>query len=113
MLAVTRGWAEANAEALRRFVRAHVDTVSWLYDPANKEQAIQRLSTRTQLSAEDARSTYELYVEQERPFPLGMRINLGGVQGVLDSLVEMGDLTQPTPPPSRYVDASYVDRYGQ
>jgi hypothetical protein len=27
--------------------------------------------------------------------------------------VEMGDLTQPTPPPSRYVDTSYVDRYGQ
>ena len=110
---VRRDWLARNEDTVARYIRAYVAGQRWLYDPANKEQAIQRLSTRTQLSAEDARSTYELYVEQERPFPLGMRIDLGHVQGVLDSLVEMGDLTQPTPPPSRYVDASYVDRYGQ
>jgi len=110
---VRRDWLARNEDTVARYIRAYAAGQRWLYDPANKEQAIQRLSTRTQLSAEDARSTYELYVERERPFPLGMRIDLGRVQGVLDSLVEMGDLTQPTPPPSRYVDASYVDRYGQ
>ena len=71
MLAVTRGWAEANAEALRRFVRAHVDTVSWLYAPANKERAIAVL--REQMSLEDdyARRTYAQWVEQEQHWARG------------------------------------------
>ena len=42
-----------------------------------------------------------------------MRPDPAGVQAVLDSLVELGDLTRPTPPVSKYVDTTYVERYGQ
>jgi len=108
-----RDWLTRNEDTVNRYIRAYTAGQRWLYDPANKEQAIQRLSERTRLSVDDSRSTYELYVERERPFPVGMRINQGGVQGVLDSLVELGELTSPTPPPSKYVDPSYVDRLAQ
>jgi NitT/TauT family transport system substrate-binding protein len=108
-----RDWLARNEDTVARYIRAYLAGQRWLYDPANKEDAIQTLSDRTRLSAEDARATYELYVERERPFPPGMRINLAGVQTVLDSLVELGDLTAPTPPPSKYVDPTYVDRYAQ
>jgi hypothetical protein len=33
----------------------------------------------------------------------------GGVQGVLNSLVEVGSLKQPTPPPNKFYDNTYVD----
>jgi ABC-type nitrate/sulfonate/bicarbonate transport system substrate-binding protein len=105
-----RDWLARNEDTVARYLRAYLAGQRWLYDPANKEQAIQTLSDRTRLGADDARATYEMYVERERSFPAGMRINLAGVQGVLDSLVEQGELTTPTPPPSKYVDSSYVDR---
>ena len=81
--------------------------------PENKEQAIQVLSERTRQSADDVRATYELYVERERAFPVGARPTPDGVQAVLDALVEMGELQRPTPPIGKYVDTSYVERYGQ
>jgi hypothetical protein len=66
--------------------------------------AARQLTVRGERSTYDARATSEKYVERERSFPPGMRINLACVQGVLDSLVEQGELTTPTPPPGKYVD---------
>src|SRR5205823_13123050 len=37
---VRRSWAEKNREALIGFIRAYVRAVDWLYDPANKAEAI-------------------------------------------------------------------------
>src|SRR5829696_1123929 len=108
--ATRRDWLTRNEDTVLRYLRAYLSGQRWLYDPANKEQAITVLSERTRLSAEDARSTYELYVERERPFPAGLRINRASAQGTLDSLVELGDLTAPTPPLERYIDTSYVER---
>jgi ABC-type nitrate/sulfonate/bicarbonate transport system substrate-binding protein len=108
-----RDWLNRNEDAAARLIRAYLAGQRWLYDTTNKERAIQVLSDKTRLSPEDARATYELYVERERPFPPGGRINPAGVQAVLDALVELGELTPPTPPPSKYVEPGYVERYGQ
>jgi ABC-type nitrate/sulfonate/bicarbonate transport system substrate-binding protein len=108
-----RDWMSRNENTLARFIRGYRAGQRWLYDPANKEQAIQVLSAQTRLAPEDSRATYELYIERARSFPEGMRPDPAGVQAVLDSLVELGDLTRPTPPVSKYVDATYVERYGQ
>ena len=106
-------WLRSNEATVARFIRGYVAGQRWLYDSANKERAIQVLSERTRQTSEDARATYELYVERERSFPLGGRVNPAGVQGVLDALVYMGEMTAPTPPISKYVDPTYVERYGQ
>lgn len=106
-------WGRANEATVGRFIRGYLAGQRWLYDPANKERAIEVLSERTRLAVDDARATYELYVERERSFPDGGRINLAGVQAVLDALVDLGQLTPPTPPPGKYVDTSYLERYGQ
>jgi ABC-type nitrate/sulfonate/bicarbonate transport system substrate-binding protein len=106
-------WLRSHEDTVGRFIRAYQVGQRWLYDPANKDRAIQILTDQTRIAPEDARATYELYVEQARSFPAGGRINLAGVQAVLDALVDLDQLTAPTPPPSKYVDPSYVDRYGQ
>jgi ABC-type nitrate/sulfonate/bicarbonate transport system substrate-binding protein len=108
-----RDWMSRNEDTLARFIRGYRAGQRWLYDPANKEQAIQVLSAQTRLAPEDSRATYELYVERERSFPESMRPSPAGVQAVLDSLVELGDLTAPTPPITKYVEPTYVERYGQ
>src|SRR5919202_1779951 len=75
-----RDWLARNEDVVNRYIRGYVAGQRWLYDPANKEQAIETLSDRTRLSVEDSRATYEMYVEREHSFPPGMRINLAGVQ---------------------------------
>jgi ABC-type nitrate/sulfonate/bicarbonate transport system substrate-binding protein len=37
---VRQAWAEANRESLIGFVRAYATAVDWLYDPANKDEAL-------------------------------------------------------------------------
>ena len=106
-------WLGRNEDTVGRFIRGYLAGLRWLYDPANKERAIQVLGDRTRLSPEDSRATYELYVERERAFPEGGRVNLVGMQAVLDALVETGDLPSPPPPPTRFVTTAYLDRYGQ
>ncbi|HZR97984.1 MAG TPA: ABC transporter substrate-binding protein [Chloroflexota bacterium] len=106
-------WLRSHEDTVARFIRAYQVGQQWLYDPANKDRAIQVLTDQTRIAPEDARATYELYVEQARSFPPGGRINPAGVQAVLDALVDLGQLTAPTPPPSKYVDPSYVERYSQ
>jgi ABC-type nitrate/sulfonate/bicarbonate transport system substrate-binding protein len=106
-------WLIRNEDAVARFIRGYLAGLRWLYDPANKEAAIQALSTRTRLAPEDARATYELYVERVRAFPDGGRVNLVGMQNLLDALAEVGDLPTPTPPPSKYVSNAYLERFGQ
>jgi ABC-type nitrate/sulfonate/bicarbonate transport system substrate-binding protein len=106
-------WLRSHEDTVARFIRAYQAGQRWLYDPANKDQAIQVLTDQTRIAPEDARATYELYVEQARSFPPGGHINPAGVQAVLDALVDLGQLTAPTPPPSKYVDPSYLERYGQ
>jgi ABC-type nitrate/sulfonate/bicarbonate transport system substrate-binding protein len=108
-----RDWIQRNEDTLARFIRGYQAGQRWLYDPANREPAIQVLVDKTRLSPDDARATYELYIDRERVFPVGMRVSLDGIQAALDALVELGDLTQPTPPPSKYVDTTYIERYGQ
>ncbi len=108
-----RDWMSRNEDTLARFIRGYKAGQRWLYDPANKEQAIQVLSDQTRLSAEDSRATYELYVEREHSFPESLRPTEAGMQAVLDSLVQLGDLTAPTPPITKYVETSYVERYAQ
>jgi ABC-type nitrate/sulfonate/bicarbonate transport system substrate-binding protein len=103
---------ERNEDSVARFIRGYLAGQRWLYDPANRERAIQVLMDKTRLSAEDAGATYGLYIERERVFPPGMRISPAGIQAALDALVELGDFTPPTPP-SKYVDTTYIDRYGQ
>ena len=106
-----RDWLSRNEATLGRYIRGYHAGQRWLYDPANKERAISLLSDRTRLSPEDARATYDLYIERERSFPPGMRINPAGIQAVLDMLVDLGEMTAPTPPPSKFIDTTYLERF--
>src|SRR5262249_11950404 len=104
MLAVTRGWAEANAEALQRFVRAHVDTVSWLYGPANKERAIAVLREHMSRDDDSARPTYAERGGQEQHWARGGEPPPGALTTMEEMLVASGEATPPLPGRDRYVD---------
>ncbi|HZU05940.1 MAG TPA: ABC transporter substrate-binding protein [Chloroflexota bacterium] len=109
-LVVRRDWARQHADELVRFLRGFRRAVDWLYDPANKEEAIAILAERTRQEEKYARQTYELAVQQERMFAEQARIRPQGLQAVLELLAEVGELQRPLPSPEKYIDTSYWER---
>jgi ABC-type nitrate/sulfonate/bicarbonate transport system substrate-binding protein len=107
---VRRDWARAHPDELVRFLRAFRRSVDWLYDPANRDEAIAALVERTKVQDSHARRTYDLAVTQERIFAEHGRISLDGLQTMLEFLVETGDLTPPLPNAAKYVDTTYWEQ---
>ncbi|HLH26691.1 MAG TPA: ABC transporter substrate-binding protein [Chloroflexota bacterium] len=108
-LAAMRNWAQNNQDATVRFLRAYVNSLHWLYDPANKAQAMGVLQDRMQLSEDYARRTYEQWIEQEQFFPHDGEAPAGGLKAMEDMLVETGEATQPLPSRDKYLDFKYLE----
>jgi ABC-type nitrate/sulfonate/bicarbonate transport system substrate-binding protein len=111
--AVNRDWARENPEAAVRYIRAAVAAILWIYDPANKEELLTRMETSLGLSREALEYTYQRNVVDFRQWSTDGRIKDSAIQGVLGSLVELGFLSPPTPPPTKYYDMPYVERAQQ
>jgi ABC-type nitrate/sulfonate/bicarbonate transport system substrate-binding protein len=111
--AVKRSWAQQNPDSMLRFLRAYAKACQWMYDPANKEEAIKILVDSLKTTDEYARRTYELMIEHAQALPKNGELNMAGMQGVMDIMVEMGNLPKPPPPMTKYVDTTWLDRARQ
>jgi ABC-type nitrate/sulfonate/bicarbonate transport system substrate-binding protein len=111
--AVRRGWAQQNADGLVRFLRAYAKGCQWLYDPANKDEAIKILSDKLNSDEDSSQKTYDLLLIHAQAIPKAGELNMAGVQKVLDIMVELDSVPKPAPPPSKYLDMSYLDRARQ
>jgi ABC-type nitrate/sulfonate/bicarbonate transport system substrate-binding protein len=108
-LAAMRNWAQGHPDETVRFLRAYVNSLHWLYDPANKARAEAILQQRMQLSEDYARRTYEQWIEQEKFFPLDGEAPAAGLKAMEDMLVETGEATTPLPPREKYLDFKYLE----
>jgi len=111
--AARRDWAAAHEDALVRFLRAFRGAHRWLHDPSNREEAIAILTDVVKLQPEDARETYDLIIVRLKAFAPDGEITERAMQGVLDSIVALGDLAAPPPPVSKYVDNRYIQAAGR
>jgi ABC-type nitrate/sulfonate/bicarbonate transport system substrate-binding protein len=59
---VRRDWAQQHGDVLRRVLRAQEQAIRWLYNPANKAQALQILVTATGARPSDAADAYDYYI---------------------------------------------------
>lgn len=53
-----RSWAERNPNAMHAFLRGYLASIAWLYDPANRDRAIEILSANAGLEPEVAAAAY-------------------------------------------------------
>lgn len=101
-----RSWAKANEDVVVRYLRAMSKAHAWLYNPANKERAIELFKTKLKTDDQLARRTYELWVEKAKVFSPDAGLNLDGMKSVIDSLVAQKTLETATAP-EKYVELSY------
>jgi ABC-type nitrate/sulfonate/bicarbonate transport system substrate-binding protein len=105
--AARKDWAKDNPDVLSRFIRAELRAVNWVYDPANKAELFSLVGPKANIAQADLERLYQRDVVASKFWSTDGKITDSGVQGVLDSLVDVGSLNKPTPPPSKYYDLTY------
>ena len=111
--AVRRPWAEANKDAVVRYVRALGAAFKFIRDPANRPTVAKTIVETTGSSAEIADQTLKLFFEPERNvLPKQAEINVKGLAQVIVFMGEAGTIKEPLPLPRRFVDLQYLHLAG-
>lgn len=109
---VRKSWAQSNEDTIVRSLKAMRKAHIWLYDPKNKNEAIQILVDEVKADPEEAALSYELLVEKVKTYSQQGELPEEAMQSPIDFLALRGDLKPPLPPPSKYIDMSYFKKAG-
>ena len=109
--ATRRGWAAANAAVLTEFIRAHLESLAWLHDRANKPAACAILAGKVpNMSGELAAATYDELLKLPGGFEPKARMDAEGMKAVLALRSEYGRPQKTLTDPAKYVDLFFYDR---
>ena len=108
--AARRGWVDANRDAMAGFVRAFIDGVGWLYDPANRAEALAIFCRHTPHADQDAAAgAHAILFHSSRGFPRDGMIDVEGARKVIELRARFGTPRTPLGQPSDYFDRSLAD----
>jgi NitT/TauT family transport system substrate-binding protein len=90
-MAVNRAWANANSDALKRFLAAYTKAVVWFDDPNNREAAVRIQTDTSKIARDDVERAYVFLHDKNLFEPTGM-VSKRKVGNVIDALRNLGDL---------------------
>ena len=96
------------AARLTAFARNYRRGVRWLYDPANKEQAIDILMKYAKQGRKDVEDAYDYQVAKLKLFGLDGDVSDKTYEKMAEGLVEISFIKKPYPPKSAIFDGSFV-----
>jgi ABC-type nitrate/sulfonate/bicarbonate transport system substrate-binding protein len=105
---VMRNWAQANSDAVVRYVRAYVEGLRWAIDPANRDAATKLLADGLKLPPELAARCYEIAADPATGLAKDARFDMNGFNNVLRLRAEFEGGMPPAP--EKYLDLSYYQR---
>jgi ABC-type nitrate/sulfonate/bicarbonate transport system substrate-binding protein len=108
---VRRGWAEANADTLVRYIRANIAGARWAYDKANRAEATAILAARLNIGSETAARSVETAVGPDGGLAQDAKFDRDGFENLLRIRQTIAGTWQgPIPPAQKYVDLRWYDR---
>jgi ABC-type nitrate/sulfonate/bicarbonate transport system substrate-binding protein len=110
-IAVMRDWAKANSDTLVRYIRVMIEARRWIFDPANRIQAVQLLVDRLKLNPDIAMRSYAAVTHPTEGVAKDARFDMEGFQNVLKLRAEIeGHWGGKPPEAGRYIDLSYYNK---
>jgi ABC-type nitrate/sulfonate/bicarbonate transport system substrate-binding protein len=106
---VTQNWASENGDTLVVFLRAVIGAISWLHNPANKEDAMKIHAKYIPLKREWLEKIYDLLIRQKMLSTNG-RPNMKGIENLLQVSVKYGVVISSIPALEKWVDLSYLEK---
>ncbi len=105
-----KSWADAHRAEVIAYIRAFSDAVEWLYDPANKDEALSiLLKNLPNLGQGGAQTAYGILLSPKDGFQRKARIDMEGVKTVLALRSKFGQPRKALSDPSPYYDASFYE----
>ena len=81
---VRKGWAKQNSRELVAFIRGYREALNWLYDPANKQAALDLFVGKVKgATAQSAATSYEVLLNPKTGFTRDAKISEAGTRTVL------------------------------
>ena len=109
--AARRSWAEANRNKVIAFIRAYRRAITWLYEPANREQALETLMRHVPGMPEDlAQASFSELLAPEDGFSRDCTIDLAGLRCVLELRSRYAIPRKELTDPMAYCDLSYFEQ---
>ena len=103
-----QAWAEANRDTVVAYIAAYSGAVDWLYDPANREEAIAIfLKNLPQAQRPAAETAYSILLSPKEGFQKKAQIDMEGVGTVLQLRSKYGLPKKNLTDAARYYDASF------
>jgi ABC-type nitrate/sulfonate/bicarbonate transport system substrate-binding protein len=100
VFAVGRSWADENRAVLVRYLRVWNETLLWAHEEKNRDEAIKHIAEAEQLDTKNA-------ANRLRQLPQSGRLNLPGLQAVLDLRVQFGLVPPMGKDLSRYYEENF------
>ena len=88
---VNRNWADKNKDVLRRILAAHLNSVTWFYDPKNRAEAVAIMVEASKIKPEDVEKSYDFFVKGKFFEPTGA-ISRTKINALVKAMQELGDL---------------------
>ncbi len=109
--AVRREWAAAHGDDIVGFIRGNIAALAWLYDPANKAEALDLFQSHMKgASRAVAEQSYAVLLDPVNGFPRTCGIDMEGVRTVMEIRSEFGVPRKQLTDAARYYDPSFYDR---
>ncbi|MEX6509035.1 ABC transporter substrate-binding protein [Jiella sp. M17.18] len=102
--AVNLDWAKGHTPAIGHFLAAYSQAVTWLADPANRQEAVKILVNDTAAKPDDAEKTYDFF-DKIDIYDANGKIDTAGLANLLKTMKGLGDISGDTDP-TRFYDAS-------
>ena len=108
--ATRRSWAKQNKSLVIAFIRGYVQAIDWLYNTANREEAVRILEKNVpEISPGLAQQCYEELLDAQDGFPRKGRVNFEGLRTVLALRSRYAEPPKKLADALKYYDPSYYD----
>jgi NitT/TauT family transport system substrate-binding protein len=104
---VHKDWAKDHGDEIVRYTRAFLHAIQWMYDPANKAAFFAAVGPKLNVDQAGFDRLYKKDIQDGKFWSVDGEITEQGTQGVLNSLLDLGTLKPPTPPPTKYYDLTW------
>jgi ABC-type nitrate/sulfonate/bicarbonate transport system substrate-binding protein len=102
--AARRGWLSAHEAVAEGYIRGTLDALTWLYDPANRAEAVAVLADNMKITPELAARLYPVLIDRANGLEATGAIDAQGVATVLAIRSALATPRVTLSDPSKYVD---------
>jgi NitT/TauT family transport system substrate-binding protein len=92
-MSVNTNWASSHQDTVRHVIAAYDDSISWLYDPKNRDEAVQILMKVSKIRQAEVEQAYDFLIKGVYFEPTG-KISKSKLTKLVDALKTLGDIPQ-------------------